>query len=162
MRRGVSVRGALTAQHAGVDVGGTGLESAVSGCCSACFQAHGWAGRSGLTRWRLRSPCHCESASRCRRLHGLVSTGSAGRGKAGETYRRHLSGSGPAGRGHTRQQLVSSFSSQGHGTHVVDLAGRGAADSVGDADAVDAGLVDGAVERQQVDQVGAERVFARD
>lgn len=42
---------------------------------------------------------------------------------------------------------------------VIDLAGAGAADSVGDTNAVDANLVDGAVDGEEVDQVGAERVL---
>ena len=45
---------------------------------------------------------------------------------------------------------------------LVDLARAGAADRVGDADAVHADLVDGRVDGQQVDQVGAERVLARE
>jgi len=45
---------------------------------------------------------------------------------------------------------------------VVDLAGGGTADGVGDTDSVDADLVDGSVEREKVDQVGSERVLGRE
>lgn len=45
---------------------------------------------------------------------------------------------------------------------VVDLARVGAPDRVGDTDAVDADLVDGAVDRQEVDEVRAERVLGRE
>lgn len=42
---------------------------------------------------------------------------------------------------------------------LVDLAGRGTADSVGNTDTLHADLVDGGVDGQKVDQVGAERVL---
>lgn len=42
---------------------------------------------------------------------------------------------------------------------VINLAGVGAADGVGDTDTIDTDLVDGLVDREEVDQVGAERVF---
>lgn len=42
---------------------------------------------------------------------------------------------------------------------VVDLAGSGATDSVSDTDAVHANLVDGAVDGEKIDEVGAERVL---
>lgn len=45
---------------------------------------------------------------------------------------------------------------------VVHLARIGAADGVSDADAVDADLVDGLVDGEQVDEVAAERVFRRE
>ena len=46
------------------------------------------------------------------------------------------------------------------GAHeVVDLARGGTADCIGDADSVDADFVDGLVEGEEVDEVGAERVF---
>ena len=47
-------------------------------------------------------------------------------------------------------------------THVIHLAGRSAADGVSDTDTVDANLVDGTVEREQIDEVGAERILAGD
>lgn len=42
---------------------------------------------------------------------------------------------------------------------LVDLPRVGASDGVGDTDAVDADLVDGSVEVEEVDEVGAERVL---
>ena len=45
---------------------------------------------------------------------------------------------------------------------VVDLAGGGTADRVGDTDSVDTDLVDGSVEREKIDQVGSERVLGRE
>ena len=45
---------------------------------------------------------------------------------------------------------------------VVDLAGGGTADRVGDTDSVDTDLVDGSVQREKVDQVGSERVLGRE
>jgi hypothetical protein len=45
-------------------------------------------------------------------------------------------------------------------TYVVDLSWRGAADGIGDTDTVDADLVDRPVQRQEVDQVRPEGVFA--
>lgn len=45
---------------------------------------------------------------------------------------------------------------------LVDLTRGRATDRVGDANAVDANLVDGLVERQKVDEVRSERILARD
>lgn len=45
---------------------------------------------------------------------------------------------------------------------IVNLTGVGATNSVGNTDAVDADLVDGPVDGQQVDKLGAERVFRRE
>ena len=45
---------------------------------------------------------------------------------------------------------------------LIDLTGVRATDGVGDPDAVDANLVDGLVYREEVDEVGAERVFRRE
>jgi len=45
---------------------------------------------------------------------------------------------------------------------VVDLTRRRAAHGVGDADAVDADLVDGTVERKEIDEIGTERVLGRE
>lgn len=45
---------------------------------------------------------------------------------------------------------------------LVNLAGVGAADGVGDTDPVDANLVDGPVEVEEVDEVGPERVLGRE
>lgn len=45
---------------------------------------------------------------------------------------------------------------------VVDLAGVGASNSVSNADTVDAQLVNGLVQVQQIDQIGPERVFRRE
>lgn len=50
----------------------------------------------------------------------------------------------------------------GTSTYIVDLARRGAANGIGNADTVDANLVDSAVEREQIDEVGPERVLAGD
>ena len=44
---------------------------------------------------------------------------------------------------------------------LVDLARIGTADSVSDTDTVDTNLVDSAVDREKVDQLGTERVFRR-
>ena len=45
---------------------------------------------------------------------------------------------------------------------IVHLPGVRAADGVRDADAVDANLVDGLVDGEEVDEVGAERVLGRE
>lgn len=45
---------------------------------------------------------------------------------------------------------------------VIDLAGRSAADGISNTDTVDTNLVNGAVERKKVDEVGAERILRRD
>lgn len=45
---------------------------------------------------------------------------------------------------------------------VVDLARVGAADGVSDTDTVDTDLVDGLVDGEEVDEVGAERVLRRE
>ena len=45
---------------------------------------------------------------------------------------------------------------------VVDLSWAGASNSIRDTDAVDADLVNCAIDRQQVDQVGSERIFRRE
>ena len=45
---------------------------------------------------------------------------------------------------------------------VVDLAGRSAANSIGNADTVDADLVNRAVEGKEVDEIGAERILGGD
>lgn len=42
---------------------------------------------------------------------------------------------------------------------IVDLSWGCASDGVGDADAVDADFVDGGVDGEEIDEVGAERVF---
>ena len=42
---------------------------------------------------------------------------------------------------------------------VIDLTRIRAADSISDADSVDANLVDGSVDGKQVDEVGSERVL---
>lgn len=45
---------------------------------------------------------------------------------------------------------------------VVDLTRVGAANSVGNTDTVDTDLVDGAVDGEQVDELGTERVLGRE
>lgn len=45
---------------------------------------------------------------------------------------------------------------------VVDLAGSGATDGVGNTDTVDANLVDGAVDGEEIDEVGTERILRRE
>lgn len=45
---------------------------------------------------------------------------------------------------------------------VVHLSGVGTSNSVGHTDSVDTDLVDRAVDRQQVDELGSERVFGRE
>lgn len=45
---------------------------------------------------------------------------------------------------------------------VVDLSRVGTTDSVGDTDSVDTNLVDRAVDAEQIDELGTERVFGRE
>lgn len=45
---------------------------------------------------------------------------------------------------------------------VVDLAGSSATNGVGNTNAVDANLVDGAVDGEEIDEIGTERVLRRE
>lgn len=56
---------------------------------------------------------------------------------------------------------VAAHDSPQGANEVVHLAGVGAADSIGDSNASDSNLVDGAVDAEEVDEVGAERILRR-
>lgn len=57
---------------------------------------------------------------------------------------------------------VATHDTSQHTDELVDLAGRGTADGIGDTNTVDTNLVDGGVDGQEIDEVRAERVFARE
>ena len=57
---------------------------------------------------------------------------------------------------------VATHDTSQHTDELVDLAGRGTANGIGNTDTVDTNLVDGGVDGQEVDEIRAERVFARE
>lgn len=106
------------------------------------------------TRWRYCSRCRRGNVSRCRKLGRvsvIPSVGSA----------RHTNNASQ-GPDELRKKLAQRRSKHSADTYVVDLSGGRAADGIGDTNTVDTDLVNCLVQRQEVDQVGTERILAGD
>jgi hypothetical protein len=147
-----------TAEHAGIDMGSTCFQGAVP--IGSQQLQHGTEAAEKLTRWRCCSPCRCGSVSRYRRLCTSV------REAHQSNSSRHTNNASQRPDKLFDSVSMVSVGLEGPrsqcGTYVVDLSGSSAADGISNTHTVHSHLVDRPVQRQEVNQVGPEGVFARD